>query len=143
VHEQRERLIRRMQKDGFAQTVEAVAYTWFNRFAALRYMEIHDYLGHGHRVLSSREGGLPEIIAHASEPGRSSGLPGLNAATRSPKLKLAGNQDGELYRRAAGRPVQRPVECHALPVRAHRRRIRTAATRQPHPHRFTDSFAGG
>jgi hypothetical protein len=54
-------------KDGFAQTVEAVAYTWFNRFAALRYMEIHDYLGHGHRVLSSREGGLPEILAHATE----------------------------------------------------------------------------
>jgi hypothetical protein len=75
VHEQRERLIRRMQKDGFAQTVEAVAYTWFNRFAALRYMEIHDFLGHGHRVLSSREGGLPEIIAHASELASVVGLP--------------------------------------------------------------------
>jgi hypothetical protein len=98
VHEQRERLIRRMQKDGFAQTVEAVAYTWFNRFAALRYMEIHDYLGHGHRVLSSREGGLPEIIAHATElAAGSSGLPGLNAATVA-EMKLAGNQDGELYR---------------------------------------------
>jgi hypothetical protein len=84
VHEQRERLIRRMQKDGFAQTIEAVAYTWFNRFAALRYMEIHDYLGHGHRVLSSREGGLPEILAHATELAGSSGLPGLNAA-RSPR----------------------------------------------------------
>jgi hypothetical protein len=98
VHEQRERLIRRMQKDGFAQTVEAVAYTWFNRFAALRYMEIHDYLGHGHRVLSSREGGLPEIIAHATElAAGSSGLPGLNAASVA-EMKLAGNQDGELYR---------------------------------------------
>jgi len=98
VHEQRERLIRRMQKDGFAQTVEAVAYTWFNRFAALRYMEIHDYLGHGHRVLSSREGGLPEIIAHATDlAAGSSGLPGLNAASVA-EMKLAGNQDGELYR---------------------------------------------
>jgi len=98
VHEQRERLIRRMQKDGFAQTVEAVAYTWFNRFAALRYMEIHEYLGHGHRVLSSREGGLPEIIVHASElVTGSSGLPGLNAASVA-EMKLAGNQDGELYR---------------------------------------------
>jgi hypothetical protein len=36
VHDQRQRLIKRMKKDGFAQTVEAVAYTWFNRFAALR-----------------------------------------------------------------------------------------------------------
>jgi hypothetical protein len=38
------------------------AYTWFNRFAALRYMELHDYLGHGHRVLSSTSGGLPDIL---------------------------------------------------------------------------------
>lgn len=84
-----------MKKDGFAQTVEAVAYTWFNRFAALRYMEIHDYLDHGYRVLSSREGGLPEIIAHATDVAGS--LPGLNAAQIA-DMKLAGNQDGELYR---------------------------------------------
>jgi type II restriction/modification system DNA methylase subunit YeeA len=95
VHDQRQRLIKRMKKEGFAQTVEAVAYTWFNRFAALRFMEIHDYLGHGHRVLSSREGGLPEIIAHATEVTGS--LPGLNAAQIA-DMKLAGNQDGELYR---------------------------------------------
>ncbi len=95
VHDQRQRLIKRMKKDGFAQTVEAVAYTWFNRFAALRYMEIHDYLDHGYRVLSSREGGLPEIIAHATEVAGS--LPGLNAAQIA-DMKLAGNQDGELYR---------------------------------------------
>ncbi|MFZ4537684.1 BREX-1 system adenine-specific DNA-methyltransferase PglX [Propionivibrio sp.] len=95
VHDQRQRLIKRMKRDGFAQTVEAVAYTWFNRFAALRFMEIHDYLGHGHRVLSSREGGLPEIIAHATEV--SGSLPGLNAAQIA-DMKLAGNRDGELYR---------------------------------------------
>ena len=95
VHDQRQRLIKRMKKDGFAQTVEAVAYTWFNRFAALRYMEIHDYLDHGYRVLSSREGGLPEIIAHATDV--ASNLPGLNASQIA-DMKLAGNQDGELYR---------------------------------------------
>ena len=95
VHDQRQRLIKRMKKDGFAQTVEAVAYTWFNRFAALRYMEIHDYLDHGYRVLSSREGGLPEIIAHATDVAGS--LPGLNAVQIA-DMKLAGNQDGELYR---------------------------------------------
>jgi exonuclease SbcD len=33
VHDQRQRLIKRMKKDGFAQTVEAVAYTWFSRIA--------------------------------------------------------------------------------------------------------------
>ena len=102
VHEQRERLIKRMQKvsagtqsAGFGETAEAIAYTWFNRFAALRYMEIHDYLGHGHRVLSSREGGLPEILTHATE--LAGVLPGLNAAQIA-DMKLAGNQDGELYR---------------------------------------------
>lgn len=96
VHDQRQRLIKRMKKDGFAQTVEAVAYTWFNRFAALRYMEIHDdYLDHGYRVLSSREGGLPEIIAHATDVAGS--LPGLNTEQIA-DMKLAGNQDGELYR---------------------------------------------
>jgi type II restriction/modification system DNA methylase subunit YeeA len=95
VHEQRERLIKRMQKVGVGGTAETIAYTWFNRFAALRYMEIHDYLGHGHRVLSSREGGLPEIIAHATELVGT--LPGLNAQQVA-DMKLAGNKDGELYR---------------------------------------------
>ena len=97
---QREQLIARMQREGFAQTLEAVAYTWFNRFAALRYMELHDYLGHGHRALSSREGGLPEILAHAADlaqSGAEGGLPGLKPAQVT-EMKLAGNRDGELYR---------------------------------------------
>lgn len=54
---QRHQLITRMKRGGFGQTVEAVAYTWFNRFAALRYIELHDYLGHGRRALSCRDGG--------------------------------------------------------------------------------------
>lgn len=95
VHEQRERLIKRMQKIGAGETAEAIAYTWFNRFAALRFMEIHDYLGHGHRVLCSREGGLPEILTHATE--LAGVLPGLNAQQIA-DMKLAGNKDGELYR---------------------------------------------
>lgn len=95
VHEQRERLIKRMQKIGAGETAEAIAYTWFNRFAALRFMEIHDYLGHGYRVLSSREGGLPEILNHATE--LAGVLPGLNAQQIA-DMKLAGNKDGELYR---------------------------------------------
>ncbi len=58
--EQRKRLIQRIERDGFETTMGATAYTWFNRFAALRYMELHDYLGHGHRVPSNRDGGPPE-----------------------------------------------------------------------------------
>jgi type II restriction/modification system DNA methylase subunit YeeA len=92
---QRDKLIERIRKDGFENTMEAVAYTWFNRFAALRYMELHDYLGHGHRALSSTAGGLPDILTHASD--LTNELPGLNAA-KVTELKLAGNRDGELYR---------------------------------------------
>ena len=97
VHSQREQLVTRIRKDGFAQTMEAVAYTWFNRFAALRYMELHDYLGHGHRALSSLEGTLPDILVHAADLAQSSELPGLKTALVT-EMKLAGNRDGELYR---------------------------------------------
>ena len=90
---QRDELIARIKRHGFEQTMDEVAYTWFNRFAALRYMEIHDYLGHGWRVLSSRDGGLPEILRHASEVT----LPGLNS-DRAREMQLAGNQDNELYK---------------------------------------------
>jgi type II restriction/modification system DNA methylase subunit YeeA len=92
---QRDELIERIRKDGFAHTMEGVAYTWFNRFAALRYMELHDYLGHGHRALSSTSGGLPDILTHATD--LTNELPGLNVA-KVTELKLAGNRDGELYR---------------------------------------------
>ena len=97
ISQQRANLIARIEKEGFAQTMEAVAYTWFNRFAALRYMEIHDYLSHGYRALSSREGGLPEILNVAAELAQNGGLPGLNAQ-QVIELKLAGDKDGELYR---------------------------------------------
>ena len=89
----RDKLVTRIQRDGFAHTMEAVAYTWFNRFAALRYMELHDYLSHGYRVLSNRVGGLSEILEHAT----SLDLPGL-AREQVIELKLAGDQDNTLYR---------------------------------------------
>ncbi len=89
----RDELIARIKRHGFEQTMDEVAYTWFNRFAALRYMEIHDYLGHGWRVLSSRDGGQPEILRHASEVT----LPGLKP-DRAREMQLAGNQDNELYK---------------------------------------------
>ena len=97
VHGQRDQLIARLQKDGFAHTMEAIAYTWFNRFAALRYMELHDYLGHGHRALSSAAGTLPDILTHAADLAQSGNLPGLQTAIVT-EMKLAGNRDGELYR---------------------------------------------
>ena len=100
VAHQREQLVARMRQHGFAATVEAIAYTWFNRFAALRYMELHDYLGHGHRALSSSAaspGALPDLLTHAADIAQTASLPGLNTA-QVLELKLAGNRDGELYR---------------------------------------------
>lgn len=48
--------------------IEEVAYTWFNRIIAIRFMEINDYLPSHTRVLSSEEGRLdPDIITHAME----------------------------------------------------------------------------
>ena len=41
-----------VEQQGFEQVMEAAAYTWFNRFAAIRFMELHGYLDHSFRVLS-------------------------------------------------------------------------------------------
>lgn len=64
--EQRDKLILKMDK-GFDQVMEEVAYTWFNRFIALRFMEVNGYLPTGVRVLSSTEAGKvePDIIREA------------------------------------------------------------------------------
>lgn len=64
---QRKRLIKHINDKGFDQIVEEVAYTWFNRFIALRYMEVNGYLPSGVRVLSSEEQGKmePDIIQAA------------------------------------------------------------------------------
>jgi type II restriction/modification system DNA methylase subunit YeeA len=84
----------RIKRKGFSQVMEEVAYTWFNRFTALRYMELHDYLGHGCRVLSNPSGSdIPEILEKAT----SVDLPGLDT-DKAAELRLAGDRDAELYR---------------------------------------------
>ncbi|MBY6088216.1 BREX-1 system adenine-specific DNA-methyltransferase PglX [Priestia flexa] len=50
---QRDRLIDRIDQIGFKRVMEEVAYTWFNRFTALRFMEVNEYLPTKVRVLSS------------------------------------------------------------------------------------------
>jgi hypothetical protein len=87
-------LIRRVKAQGFEATMDAVAYTWFNRLVAIRYMELHNYLEHGYRVLSNPDGsGRPEILDKAAEVE----LPGLDRA-KAVQLKLDGTRDEELYR---------------------------------------------
>lgn len=95
VANQRGRLISRIARDGFAQTMEAVAYTWFNRFLAIRYMELHDYLSHGYRVLSNPAGHAePEILEKAT----SVELPGLDR-DGIVNFKLDGTKDEQIYRK--------------------------------------------
>jgi len=50
---QRNKLIARIEEIGFDQVMEETAYTWFNRFIALRFMEVNEYLPTKVRVLSS------------------------------------------------------------------------------------------
>ena len=52
----RKSLVERVEAHGFEATMEAIAYTWFNRFVAIRYMELHGYFDHGYRILSHPEG---------------------------------------------------------------------------------------
>ncbi|WP_134684888.1 BREX-1 system adenine-specific DNA-methyltransferase PglX [Brevibacillus migulae] len=64
---QRDKLIQRIKEIGFKSVVEEVAYTWFNRFIALRFMEVNNYLPTKVRVLSSSnpESLEPDIIKEA------------------------------------------------------------------------------
>ncbi|WP_192985627.1 BREX-1 system adenine-specific DNA-methyltransferase PglX [Pseudomonas sp. EggHat1] len=103
VAKQRSELARRIQQQGFAAVVEALAYTWFNRFVAIRFMELKGYLSHGYRVLSHPEGALPEILEHAHHLD----LPGLDKEEVI-RLKTAGNQDEALYREIL------LAQCHEL-----------------------------
>lgn len=106
VAQQRELLVVRIKAQGFAAVMEAEAYGWFNRFAALRYMELHGYLDHGYRVLSSQTGVLPEILENAASLDSGS-LPGLDR-DEVVRLKLAGDKDNELYR------LLLTTQCNAL-----------------------------
>jgi len=92
--ELREKLLSRIKRNGFEQVMRASAYTWFNRFVALRYMELHGYLEHGYRILSNPgRSEIPEILEHAADVN----FPGLDK-DKVIELRLAGNKDNELYR---------------------------------------------
>lgn len=63
----RKEIINEIEEKGFNIFVEEVAYTWFNRLIAIRYMEVNNYLPTKTRVLSSEtEGKLePDILTEA------------------------------------------------------------------------------
>ena len=63
LYHQRKNIVDLVLNEGYQTVIEEFAYTWFNRFVALRFMEVHDFLPHGFRVLSSRDGNIePEIL---------------------------------------------------------------------------------
>lgn len=67
--EQRKKLADQIEARGFEPIVEEVAYTWFNRICAIRFMEVNDYLPSRVRVLSSEKEGKnePDVVTQAPE----------------------------------------------------------------------------
>lgn len=63
---ERQALIAKINAEGFEQVMEEVAYTWFNRFSALRFMEVNGYLPTHVRVFTDEENRFkPQILAEA------------------------------------------------------------------------------
>lgn len=64
--QQRKALIARIEEKGYQQVMEEVAYTWFNRFSALRFMEVNGYLPSHVRVFTDENNAFkPQILAEA------------------------------------------------------------------------------
>ena len=108
---QRRKLEERIKQHGFQQVMEAAAYTWFNRLAAIRYMELHDYLDHSYRVLSPsphRGEGRGEGASLKSSNTPSMSICRASTKTDVIELKLDGTKDEELYRDLL------LAQCHAL-----------------------------
>lgn len=101
----RECLVKRIEQQSFEQVIEHVAYSWFNRLCAIRYMERKGFLDHGRRVLSAADGsaGVPQILEECLDVD----FPELDQ-TKVRELKLDGNKDEELYRELL------LAQCHAL-----------------------------
>lgn len=108
----RNALVQLVERNGFAQTMEQAAYSWFNRLCAIRYMELKGFLEHGRRVLShpdqTQHFQILDDCLDIDLASLGSDLDsGLNKA-RITELKLDGNKDEELYRELL------LAQCHAL-----------------------------
>lgn len=97
------RLSQRIEGEGFTAVIEQMAYTWFNRFCAIRFMELKSeegYLEHGVRILShpTQPQGFEvldratEVIDSLMEEGVALDKPALL------DLLLAGNQQEAMFR---------------------------------------------
>ncbi len=85
--------IKNKGKNGFQLVMEEVAYTWFNRFTAIRFMEVNGYLPSHVRVFTDDENRFaPQILAEAIHLE----MPGLDME-KVFELKQA-NKTEELYK---------------------------------------------
>lgn len=90
---QRESLLHAIHHKGYTQVMEEVAYTWFNRFCALRYMEVNHYLPTRVRVFTNTENEFkPEILKEVLELGWD------NLDQKEVIRLLESNQEDQLYR---------------------------------------------
>lgn len=72
---QRTALIEKIEEKGYEQVIEEVAYTWFNRFAALRFMEVNGYLPTRVRVFTNSNNEFkPQILTEAMQMNNLEGL---------------------------------------------------------------------
>lgn len=101
-----ERLNEERDGKGYAAFCEQQAYSWFNRFAAIRFMELHGYLSNNVRMLSAGSGAFePECLRMASELD----LPGLELAEVL-DLITAGD-DEALFRRILVAQMNELADC--------------------------------
>ncbi|HOB41671.1 MAG TPA: BREX-1 system adenine-specific DNA-methyltransferase PglX, partial [Bacillota bacterium] len=94
---QRQKLIAQIESDGYDRVVEQAAYTWFNRFTALRFMEVNGYLPSGVRVLSAAGEDPKDTLARPDVLRHATTVPLPVNRERVLELRYAGD-DEALYR---------------------------------------------
>lgn len=95
--EWRDALLRAAAEEGFAHLRDRAAYTWFNRIAAVRYMEVHDFLPSRVRMFTRPAAdGAWELGSQAVDEALDVEIEGADPV-RIAELKQVG-EDGPLFR---------------------------------------------
>jgi phage anti-repressor protein len=92
IKDQRDHLVKEVKHKGYEQVMEEVTYTWFNRFAALKFMEVNDYIPVKVFTSDNAERTEPGIITHAVD------LDFLDLDSDLVLDMKADNDDEELYK---------------------------------------------
>ena len=92
IHKPREQLVKEVKHKGYEQVMEEVTYTWFNRFVALKFMEVNDYISVNVFTSDDSDRTEPGIITHVLE------LDFLDLESDKVLNMKAENEDEELYK---------------------------------------------